>query len=240
MKSIKCVVVGDGAVGKTSLLISYTTNQFPEEYVPTVFDNYTANVLVDGEKITINLWDTAGQEEYDRLRPLSYTHSDVFLICFSVVEPVSFQNIAQRWIPEIRHHTPKDTKILLVGTKSDLRDDPHILDSLEEQDLAPVSLQEAQNLAQDNNFVCYIECSAASQKNVSEVFDAAIKAVLAPEPSQQQQQQQQPAPATLPRALKANTTIASPSALAANPDQNAQTAKTKNLTKRKRKKCTIL
>lgn len=143
MKSIKCVVVGDGAVGKTSLLISYTTNQFPEDYVPTVFDNYSANVMVGDEKVTINLWDTAGQEEYDRLRPLSYPQTDIFLICFSVVEPSSFQNVKNKWMPEIRHHTPKDTKILLVGTKSDLREDPHAMDELDEQGLKPVSEPEA-------------------------------------------------------------------------------------------------
>ncbi|VEU24349.1 DEKNAAC105608 [Brettanomyces naardenensis] len=181
MKSIKCVVVGDGAVGKTSLLISYTTNQFPEDYVPTVFDNYSANVLVDNEKVTINLWDTAGQEEYDRLRPLSYTQTDIFLICFSVVEPSSFSNVKTKWIPEIRHHTPKDTLVLLVGTKSDLREDPHVLDQLEENGVKPISSEEADQLARDMGCVGYLECSAASQQGVREVFESAIKSVISPE-----------------------------------------------------------
>lgn len=84
----KLVIVGDGACGKTCLLIVFSKGTFPEVYVPTVFENYVADVEVDGRKVELALWDTAGQEDYDRLRPLSYPDSNVILICFSVDSPI--------------------------------------------------------------------------------------------------------------------------------------------------------
>ena len=77
-------------------LFSYTTNKFPSEYVPTVFDNYAVTVMIGGEPYTLGLFDTAGQEDYDRLRPLSYPQTDVFLVCFSVVSPSSFENVKEK------------------------------------------------------------------------------------------------------------------------------------------------
>ena len=120
MQNLKLLVAGDGAVGKSCLLIAYTTNAFPGEYVPTVFDNYSANVMYNGKPISLGLWDTAGQEDYDRLRPLSYPQTDIFLLCYDVSRKASLENIVSKWIPEISHHCPH-TPFLVIGLKSDLR-----------------------------------------------------------------------------------------------------------------------
>jgi len=175
MQNIKCVVVGDGGVGKTSLLISYTTNSFPGENIPTVFDNYSANVMVDGKPINLGLWDTAGQEDYDRLRPLSYPQTDVFIICFSVSSTASFKNVYNKWSPEIMHHAP-GVPIILVGTKSDLRKDIAFAEELRSKNLQYVYRGQAEQMVQRICAVKYLECSALTQEGLKSVFDEAIRA----------------------------------------------------------------
>jgi small GTP-binding protein len=121
MRHIKCVVVGDGNVGKTCLLLAYTSNAFSREYLPTVFDNYSMNTVVDDTIVSIQLWDTAGQEEYASLRKLCYPQTDVFLVCFAVDSRASLENIASLWIPELRKAAP-GTPIVVAGLKADVRD----------------------------------------------------------------------------------------------------------------------
>ncbi|XP_030590905.1 ras-related C3 botulinum toxin substrate 1-like isoform X2 [Archocentrus centrarchus] len=160
MQVIKCVVVGDGGVGKTCLLISYTTKAFPGEHIPTVFDNYSATVMVDGNAVNLGLWDTAGQGDYDRLRPLSYPET---------------------WLPEVRHHCPK-TPIILVGTKLDLRDDKNTLEKLKKDKLSPITYTQGQALSKEIGSVKYLECSALTQRGLKTVFDEAIRVMLSPPP----------------------------------------------------------
>ncbi|KAG7492970.1 hypothetical protein MATL_G00020860 [Megalops atlanticus] len=185
-RKVKCVLVGDGAVGKTSLIVSYTTNGYPTEYIPTAFDNFAAVVAVDGKPVKLQLCDTAGQDEFDKLRPLCYTNADIFLLCFSVVSPSSFQNITEKWVPEIRRHSSQ-APMVLVGTQSDLREDVKVLIELAKYKERPVNPQEAQLCAQSIRAVSYMECSALTQKNLKEVFDTAIVASIQHADSQQQQ-----------------------------------------------------
>jgi len=177
MKAVKCVLVGDGFVGKTCLLLSYTTNTFPHEYIPTVFDNYATNITVNDQFINLNLWDTAGQEDYDRLRPLSYFQTDVFIICFSIVNPSSFENVRQKWYPEVFHHCPH-TPIILVGTKLDLRNNKEIIIKLESKRQIPINTEQGTEMTKNIRAIKYLEVSALTQYGLNNVFEEAVRAVI--------------------------------------------------------------
>ena len=174
----KLVVVGSGAVGKSFLLITYNTGSFPGEYIPSVgYDHWTEHKTVEGTEVNCEMWDTKGQEDYDRLRPLSYPHTDVFLLCFSVDEPTSLESVKERWYPELNHHCP-GTPILLVGTKEDLRDDPQVISRLATRGLSPITYRQGLECAKDIGAVKYVECSSFNDKGVQEVFLEAVLAAL--------------------------------------------------------------
>lgn len=181
MKTIKCVLVGDGAVGKTCMLIRYTTDAYPGDYVPTVFDNYSKKITLDGTTVELGLWDTAGESDYDRLRPLSYPETDIFLLCFSIVDPTSFENISAKWYPEAMHHCP-NTPVLLVGTKADLQKDQNTKQRLSDERMAPINQEQGFIKMRDLNAVGYQPCSALTGDGLASVFEVATRAVLNPPP----------------------------------------------------------
>jgi small GTP-binding protein len=159
---LKCVIVGDGAIGKTCLLVSYTKKEFPKEYCPTVFENLNFDVHLNEKKYSLILCDTAGQEEFDRLRVLSYPLTEVFLLCFSTVMPSSFYNIKDKWVPEINFHNSK-TPYILVGLQSDLKDNPMVIERLRTENEIPIDVHKGEKLAKAIGALKYIECSAFTQ-----------------------------------------------------------------------------
>lgn len=125
---------------------------------------------IGDEPYTLGLFDTAGQEDYDRLRPLSYPQTDVFLVCFSVTSPASFENVREKWFPEVHHHCP-GVPCLIVGTQVDLREDQGVKDKLAKQKMQPVRKEDGERMAKELGAVKYVECSALTQYKLKDVFD---------------------------------------------------------------------
>ncbi|KAL7270719.1 RHO4 protein [Rhizina undulata] len=172
--SKKLVVVGDGGCGKTCLLISYSQGFFPEKYVPTVFENYITHKLHEttGKTVELALWDTAGQEEYDRLRPLSYPETDVLFVCFAIDSPHSLENVLDKWYPEVLHFCPQ-TPLILVGLKTDLRKNRNVIELLKTHGMTPVTQQQGVDVAKRMG-AQYAECSSKEMVGVYEVFNLAM------------------------------------------------------------------
>lgn len=198
---VKCVVVGDTAVGKTRLICARACNkkmslsQLLTTHVPTVWaiDQYRMckDVLerswevVDGVNVSLRLWDTFGDHEKDRR--FAYGRSDVVLLCFSLSNRVSLRNCKAMWIPEIRQFCPQ-TPILLIGCKSDLRymyrdetylsffrDRSPFIRPVRKCDL--VMPDEARAVAREFG-IPYYECSVLTYYGVNEVFENAIRSAL--------------------------------------------------------------
>uniref|UniRef100_I1J8J0 Uncharacterized protein n=1 Tax=Glycine max TaxID=3847 RepID=I1J8J0_SOYBN len=118
-----------------------------------------------------------GQEDYNRLRPLSYRGADVFILAFSLISKASYENVSKKWIPELKHYAP-GVPIILVGTKLDLRDDKQFC--IDHPGAVPITTAQGEELRKLINAPAYIECSSKTQENVKAVFDAAIRVVLQP------------------------------------------------------------
>ena len=178
MENVKLVIVGDAAVGKTSLIITYASGKYPVDYIPTVFDTFNSVIDIDGTRVNVGLWDTAGQSEYSRLRLLSYPGADMVLICYTITSKNSLDNVKSMWVPEIQHYCP-NIRYILVGTKLDLRDDKKTIEqSTKYYRRGMVSYEQGKQMARELNAVDYLECSSHTGKGVKTVFEHAVRLVL--------------------------------------------------------------
>jgi len=177
--SINCILLGDEKIGKSSIASTYISpgGGFPQSYEPTTREEYNVErQLNDGfgqkQSVALKIVDTGGQKDLDRLRPLCYNQANVFILCFSVVVPSSFQSLMTKWIPEIKRHTNyHKISLFLIGTQSDLRSNTTVLLKLSKDGKSPISESRAIRLGGKIGAKNYIECSALTQKNVRQIFD---------------------------------------------------------------------
>lgn len=172
----KIVILGDGTCGKTSLLDRFTRGYFRQVYEPTVFENYVHDVYIDRRAVQLSLWDTAGQEEYDRLRTLSYADTHCIMLCFAVDSPDSLENAQTKWITEINDNCP-GVKLVLVALKCDLRNEEAEADPLVPNKRL-VSYDEGVAVAKKIGALRYLECSAKKDVGVREAFTEAARLAL--------------------------------------------------------------
>ncbi|KAM5523601.1 GTP-binding protein rho2 [Fusarium oxysporum f. sp. phaseoli] len=182
----KLVIIGDGACGKTSLLSVFTLGYFPTHYVSLDRNPLRRRLLtsVDGKSVQLALWDTAGQEDYERLRPLAYSKAHVILIGFSVDTPDSLDNVKHKVRP-LRHAWIEEATrlctgvpIILVGLKKDLREDPVAIEEMRKKSMRFVSEHDGEAIAREIGAKRYLECSSLSGEGVDDVFEAATRAAL--------------------------------------------------------------
>lgn len=169
----KLVIVGDGYCGKTCLMTVISQGEFPTQYIPTIFENYVVDVQTETDEqwVKLQLWDTAGQEDYDRLRPLNYPDTDIVVICYSIDSRESLDSITNKWYPEIEQYCPH-VPCIIVGNKSDLRDSGAKHNC--------VSTEEGRQIADKIEAFGFFECSAKSQTGLSDFLQMAAVASLQP------------------------------------------------------------
>ena len=155
----KYIIIGDAAVGKSNLLLRYTHGQFKPEYQLTIGVEFGAkNITISNKTYRIQIWDTAGQENFRSITRAYYKNSACALVVYDITNRESFDNVST-WIEDCRNQSPQTIFMVLVGNKTDL--------DLENKRV--VSFEEGQELAEKNKMM-FFETSAKSGKNVDDIF----------------------------------------------------------------------
>lgn len=160
MTSLKLVLLGEAAVGKSSIVLRFVSNDFSENKEPTIGAAFlTQRVTINEHTVKFEIWDTAGQERFASLAPMYYRNAQAALVVYDITKPQSFIK-ARHWVKELQEQASKDIIIALVGNK---------IDVLENGKERSVSREEAEKLAEEENLL-FFETSAKTGENITDVF----------------------------------------------------------------------
>ena len=161
---LKFIIIGDAAVGKSNLLVRYTSGQFKEEYQLTIGVEFGSNDVIIGDNTyRIQIWDTAGQENFRSITRSYYKNTACAIIVYEISNKKSFENISS-WIEECKNSAPKSILMVLVGNKCDLEDNREVTE------------EEGREFAEKNGML-FFETSAKTGKNVEELFKQSVKVI---------------------------------------------------------------
>lgn len=170
------VVMGSPGVGKTSLLLTVSTNSFPRDHIPTLYDKLEVDVQVDSKLVHLELWDTSLHLNFDDKKPIPPSGTGVFIVCFSLLDPKSLEEARLRWIPQIRYNHPQ-TPILLVGTKLDLAGQTEEVRKARQMGKGVVTFRQAHEVAERLG-LHYYACSNLENIGLRNILDEAVRAVI--------------------------------------------------------------
>ena len=171
---MKAVLVGDNGREKTSFARCWAECSHPDEpeSIPDVFDGYETNVKVGDQQVTLQLWDTAGQEAFPKLRPLMYVNMDIFLLLFSYEDVSTLESICSKWVPEIAQAVDRPLVLALVGLRGNVRDNYQELEAMGESPFgeSPVKDEMVKEVMQEIGADCFMECCPQINYSVQDMM----------------------------------------------------------------------
>jgi len=166
VRTVRLAVMGAGGVGKSALTLRFTHGSYVADYDPTVEDQYSAHIVLDGAAISLDILDTAGQEEYASLRSTFIDEVDGVMLVFSIVDDYTLDEISSIYNEVVDSNPGRDIPFLLVGNKSDLESE------------RAVTRMEARHLAATFGDCAYLETSAKTNASVKEAFEAIVRSAV--------------------------------------------------------------
>ena len=170
-EQFKIILLGDSGVGKTAIINRYCKELFDEDLDPTVGMNYQQKfITINNELVKLAIWDTAGQEKYRTLTRQFYRNVDGAILVYDISDKSTLTNLEEIWIPELKENAQTAMQMILVGNKSDLKNDPEYADKI-------VKTEEGMNIAR-KNATLFVEASAKFSEGVQNAFEELVQRLI--------------------------------------------------------------